>query len=190
MYEIVLARKTQANIGNDLVRYNLRNSENTLFEVSMNEQIQRAYESLSQKIGESESPSDWFEITQERINDFADATLDDQWIHVNPERAKASPFGGTIAHGDLTLSIMNQLPREQPLSIYRVEGMKHMLNYGFDRVRFPAPVLVGSRIRAHSTLKRVEFKKGMIEIMVEVSVEAEGMPKPCCVAENLFLLVF
>ena len=156
----------------------------------MNEQIQNAYEILTQKIGQSESPSDWFEITQERINVFAEATLDDQWIHVNPEQAKASPFGTTIAHGDLTLSIMNQLPREQPLSIYHIEGMKHMLNYGFDRVRFPAPVLVGTRIRAHSTLKRVEFKKGMLEIMVEVSVEAEGMPKPCCVAENLFLLVF
>ena len=159
-------------------------------EATMNEQMQHAYEALTQKIGTCESPSDWFEITQERINTFADATLDDQWIHVNPERAKMGPFGTTIAHGDLTLSIMNQLPREQPLSLYSVAGMKHMLNYGFDRVRFPAPVLVGSRIRAHSTLKRVEFKKGMIEIMVEVSVEAEGMPKPCCVAENLFLLVF
>ena len=156
----------------------------------MNEAIQTAYESLTEKIGQSESPSDWFEITQDRINMFAEATLDNQWIHVDPDRAKAGPFGTTIAHGDLTLSIMNQLPRQLPLSIYSVDGMKHMLNYGFDRVRFPAPVLVGSRIRAHSTLKRVEFKKGMIEIMVEVSVEVEGMPKPCCVAENVFLLVF
>lgn len=156
----------------------------------MNEQIQTAFDMLTQKIGETESPTDWLEITQERINTFAEATLDDQWIHVDPERAKTGPFGCTIAHGDLTLSIMNQLPRREPLSIYCVEGMKHMLNYGFDRVRFPAPVLVGARIRAHSTLRRVEFKKGMIEIMVEVSVEAEGMPKPCCVAENIFLLVF
>ncbi|MXZ43536.1 MAG: MaoC family dehydratase [Gammaproteobacteria bacterium] len=156
----------------------------------MNDQIQTAYESLTQKIGQSETPTDWFEITQERVNTFADATLDHQWIHVDPERAKTGPFGTTIAHGDLTLSIMNQLPRQLPISIYNVDGLKHMLNYGFDRVRFPAPVLVGSRIRAHSTLKRVEFKKGMIEIMVEVSVEAEGNPKPCCVAENLFLLVF
>lgn len=156
----------------------------------MNEQIQAAYDALSQKIGQSETPTDWFEITQDRINMFAEATLDYQWIHVDPDQAKAGPFGSTIAHGDLTLSIMNQLPRQQSLSIYNVDGMRHMLNYGFDRVRFPAPVLVGSRIRAHSTLKRVEFKKGMIEIMVEVSVEAEGMPKPCCVAENVFLLVF
>lgn len=156
----------------------------------MNNALQAAYEILTQKIGQSEPPSDWFEITQERINIFGEATLDDQWIHVDPERAQAGPFGTTIAHGDLTLSIMNQLPRQQPLSIYNVKGMKHMLNYGFDRVRFPAPVLVGSRIRAHSTLKRVGIKKSMIEVMVEVSVEVEGLPKPSCVAENVFLLVF
>lgn len=156
----------------------------------MTDALQAAFETLTQKIGQSESPSDWFEITQERINTFGEATLDDQWIHVDPERAEAGPFGSTIAHGDLTLSIMNQLPRSQPLSLYNVKGMKHMLNYGFDRVRFPAPVPVGSRIRAHSTLKRVEIKKGMIEIMVEVAVEVEGLPKPSCVAENLFLLVF
>ena len=156
----------------------------------MNDALQTAYESLTEKIGRSETPSDWLEITQERINTFAEATLDYQWIHVDPERAKTGPFGSTIAHGDLTLSIMNQLPRSEPLSIYRVEGMKHMLNYGFNRVRFPGPVLVGSRIRAHSTLKRIEIKKGMLEMMVEVSVEVEGLQKPCCVAENLFLLIF
>ena len=178
------------SLKNKFLRYNLLNLVKATYGLRMNDTLQTAYNSLTQKIGQSESPSDWFEITQERINIFAEATLDDQWIHVDPERAKAGPFGMTIAHGDLTLSIMNQLPRPEPLSIYSVDGMKHMLNYGFDRVRFPAPVLVGCRVRAQSTLKRVEIKKGMIEIMVEVSVEAEGLPKPCCVAENVFLLVF
>ena len=154
----------------------------------VSENLQRAYEILSSRIGTSDPPSDWFEITQERINDFADATLDHQWIHVDEQLAKQGPFGKTIAHGHLTLSIMSHLP-SLPRTAVHLEGHRLSINYGFDRVRFPAPVPVGSRIRATSTLKRVQIKGGMVELMKEVVVEVEGQEKPCCVAESLGRLV-
>ena len=122
----------------------------------MSEALQNAYESLSARIGEQAPPSEWFEVTQERINEFADVTLDHQWIHIDEERAKAGPFGTTIAHGHLTLSIMGHLPRESVVAGPRLEGQKLMINYGFDRVRFPSPVPVGAKIRTTSTLKRVD----------------------------------
>ena len=151
----------------------------------MSDALQSAYETLNARIGESGTPSDWFEVTQGRIDDFADVTLDHQWIHVDEERAKAGPFGTTIAHGHLTLSMMGHLPRAVAESGLRLEGQKLAINYGFDRVRFPSPVPVGARIRTTSTLKRVEIKGGMIETMTEVVVEVEGQEKPCCVAESL-----
>ena len=156
----------------------------------MSNTMQSALETLSARIGVSGTPSDWFEVTQERINDFADVTLDHQWIHIDEERAKAGPFGTTIAHGHLTLSMMGHLPRAVAESTPRLEGQKLSINYGFDRVRFPAPVPVGARIRTTTTLKRVEVKGGMIETMNEVVVEVEGQAKPCCVAESLGRLVF
>ncbi len=153
--------------------------------------IDNAYEILTARIGQSGTPSEWFEITQERVNAFADATMDHQWIHVDPERAKAGPFGGPIAHGQLTLSIMSFLPKpEDAEGLPQLPGQKLAINYGFDRVRFPAPVPVGSKIRTTSTLKRVEIKGGMIEIMNEMVVEVEGSEKPCVVAESLVRLVF
>ena len=156
----------------------------------MPDAMQDALETLSARIDVPGTPSDWFEVTQGRINDFADVTLDHQWIHIDEERAKAGPFGTTIAHGHLTLSMMGHLPRAVAESTPRLEGQKLSINYGFDRVRFPAPVPVGARIRTTSTLKRVEVKGGMIETMNEVVVEVEGQEKPCCVAESLGRLVF
>ncbi len=156
----------------------------------MTDPLQTAYETMTARIGESDPPTDWFEIDQQRIDDFADVTMDHQWIHVDVERAKAGPFGAPIAHGHLTLSIMGHLPRSQKFEETRLEGQKLGINYGFNRVRFPAPVPVGARLRMHSTLKSVEIKGGMLEVMNEVVVEVEGQDKPCCVAESLGRMVF
>lgn len=152
--------------------------------------LAKALETLQGRIGESTPPTEWFEMTQERIDDFADVTLDHQWIHIDVERAKSGPFGAPIAHGHLTLSIMGHLPRTEPVPGPALEGQKLAINYGFDKVRFPSPVPVGARIRAISTLERAEIKGGMIEVMNEVRVEVEGRAKPAVVAESLGRLVF
>ena len=152
--------------------------------------LQNAYESMSARIGEEKPATDWFELTQARINDFADVTLDHQWIHIDEERAKAGPFGTTIAHGQLTLSIMSHLPGGGSIGIPQLPGQKLTINYGFDRVRFPSPVPVGAMIRTKSTLKRVEIKGEMIETMNEVVLEVQGSEKPAIVAESLARLVF
>jgi acyl dehydratase len=149
-----------------------------------------ALETLQGRIGDSTPPTDWFEVTQDRINDFADVTLDHQWIHIDVERANAGPFGTPIAHGHLTLSIMGHLPRTEVVPGPQLEGQKLGINYGFDKVRFPSPVKVGAKIRSSSTLKRAELKGGMIETMSEVKVEVEGQDKPAVVAESLGRLVF
>ena len=142
-------------------------------------------------VGKTLGPSPSMEITQERINQFADATGDHQWIHIDEERANAGPFGTPIAHGQLTLSIMSFLPKPDAVeSLPQLPGQKLTINYGFDKIRFPSPVPVGSRIRTTSTLKRVEIKGNMIETMNEVVVEVEGSEKPCVVAESLARLVF
>lgn len=156
----------------------------------MSDNLQNAYATLTARIGESSAPTDWFEVTQDRINNFADVTMDHQWIHIDEDRAQAGPFGTTIAHGHLTLSIMGHLPRSVVETGPRLEGQKLTINYGFDKVRFPSPVPVGAKIRTQSTLKRVEIKGGMIETMNEIVVEVEGQEKPCCVAESLGRLVF
>ena len=153
--------------------------------------IENALETLTARIGESNTASEWFEITQDRINDFADVTMDHQWIHIDPERAKAGPFGTAIAHGQLTLSIMSFLPKpDNAESLPQLPGQKLTINYGFDKIRFPSPVPVGAKIRTTSTLKRVEIKGNMIETMNEVVVEVQGSEKPCVVAESLGRLVF
>lgn len=156
----------------------------------MSSDLENAYEALTTRIGESSAPTEWFEITQDRINEFADVTMDHQWIHIDKERAKGGPFGTTIAHGHLTLSIMSHLPRTVVETGPRLEGQKMTINYGFNKVRFPSPVPVGAKIRTTSTLKTVEIKNGMIETMNEIVVEVEGQDKPCCVAESLGRLVF
>ena len=126
--------------------------------------------------------SDWMEITQERVNAFADATDDHQWIHVDPVKAAAGPFGGTIAHGFLTLSLTVTLSTQVGLDV----GSPRMaLNYGLEKVRFPAPVPVGSRIRARIGLVSVTDVEGGIQVNRQVVIEVEGGEKPAMVAETV-----
>ena len=127
--------------------------------------------------------SDYVEITQDRVNTFADATGDHQWIHVDPERAKAeSPFGGPIAHGYLTLSLGPLLAPQ----IMRVEGIKMGVNYGADKVRFPSPVPVGAKLRLGAELTKVEDIPGGVQVWMTFTFEVEGAAKPSCVSENVF----
>jgi acyl dehydratase len=126
---------------------------------------------------------EWREITQEHINEFADATDDHQWIHVDPERAAAGPFGTTIAHGFLTLSLLVPMWSE----ILHFEGVRHGINYGLNKVRFPSPVPVGSRIRTGATLVSAEtVADGSLQIVVDFVIEREGFEKPCCIAQGLY----
>ena len=125
--------------------------------------------------------SDWLEITQDRIDKFADATGDHQWIHVDPERAKDGPFGACIAHGYLTQSLVNMfLPQ-----IVEVRGVSMGVNYGADKLRFPAPVPVGSRIRGGGELLKVEEVKGGVQTTIRVTVEIEGSERPGCVIDTI-----
>jgi len=136
---------------------------------------------LMDAIGQSLGHSEWLEITQERVQQFAEATGDHQWIHVDPERAKDGPFGGCIAHGYLTLSLVNLfLPQ-----IIEVQGISMGINYGSDKLRFPAPVLVGSRIRGRGELLDVKEVKGSFQATIRVSVEIEGNDRPACVVETI-----
>jgi acyl dehydratase len=125
--------------------------------------------------------SDWLEVTQDRIDQFAEATGDRQWIHVDPARAAEGPFGATIAHGYLTMSLSNFfLPQ-----IVRVEGISMGVNYGVNKVRFPSPVPVGSKVRAGAELAAVEDVKGGIQTTMVITIELEGSDKPACVIESL-----
>jgi acyl dehydratase len=147
----------------------------------------RVFADLSEFVaakGERLGQSDWHEITQEQVNQFADATGDHQWIHVDVERAKAGPFGGTIAHGYLTLSLIPLLGS----SIYQVEGLKMGINYGTNKVRFPNPVRVGSRVRASAELVEVTEAALGTQAVVKYTIEIEDQPKPACVAETVVLL--
>jgi acyl dehydratase len=138
---------------------------------------------LASRKGQQLGTSDWFEITQERVNTFADATDDHQWIHIDVERAKKeSPFGGAIAHGYLTLSLITPMWTQ----VLTVSDATMGVNYGLNKVRFPAPVPVGARIRLTGTLKDVEEIKGGYQLTVEAVIEAEGSDKPVCVAEPVF----
>ena len=150
----------------------------------------QALAQLQARIGQPGPKSDWFEITQERINDYADVSMDHQWIHVDVERARSGPFGSPIAHGNLTIAVMGHLPQSQSAETPTFEGHKLSINYGFDKIRFPSPVRVGALIRSSSTLRRAEIKGGMIETMYEIVVEVQGQDKPALVAESLGRLVF
>ncbi|MBW5485881.1 MaoC family dehydratase [Streptomyces bambusae] len=138
-------------------------------------------EELSAGIGEPLGPSDWLEVDQKRIDLFADATGDHQWIHVDPARAASGPFGTTIAHGYLTLSLLPSLVPQ----IMRVEGMRMGINYGADKVRFPAPVPVGSRLRATAVITSVTEAGDGVQVAATVTVEREGGQKPVCVAQTV-----
>ncbi|MFU8817165.1 MAG: MaoC family dehydratase [Pseudomonadales bacterium] len=156
----------------------------------MSTTLENAKQTLEQRIGERSEPSDWFEITQDRVNQFAEATLDRQWIHVDPDRAKQGPFGAPIAHGQLTMSIMSFLPGSGGTGLPALEGMKMGINYGWNKVRFPAPVPVGAHVRTSSVLKSVEIKGNMLELVNELTMEIKGSDKPACVADSVLRLVF
>ena len=138
-------------------------------------------QSLEDYVGREIATTDWLEVTQERIRQFAEATEDRQWIHIDPERAeRESPYGATIAHGFLTLSLLSffikqaiQIPRDVRLSV----------NYGLNRVRFPAPVRAGAEIRARVTVQSVKNLPDSVEAVFAISMEAKAAAKPCCVAE-------
>lgn len=139
-------------------------------------------------VGQESEPSSWFEITQDRINLFADATNDHQFIHVDEARASRTPFGGTIAHGYLTLSLIPYLTAEK---LPAFEGLVMGINYGSDRVRFLQPVPVGSRVRAHQKyLEVTEKNPGQWLIKSQVTIEIENAAKPALVAETLAVFVF
>jgi len=138
-------------------------------------------EELPALVGTEIGPSDWLTITQERINTFADATDDQQWIHVDPERAKDGPFGAPIAHGFLTLSLLIPLWT----SIFDVEGVTTKVNYGLDRVRFTSPVTVGSRVRLTATLTKVEDVKGGVQLTTSGVIGIDGQERPAVVVDFL-----
>ncbi|HJV59307.1 MAG TPA: MaoC family dehydratase [Albitalea sp.] len=136
---------------------------------------------LQPLVGQEIGVSDWITVDQQRINLFADATGDHQWIHVDPARAAAGPFGTPVAHGFLTLSL---LP-EMSASAFHVEQARMGVNYGLNRVRFPSPVPVDSRLRGHFKLLSYEPIEGGVQMVVEVTMEREGSAKPVCVAESI-----
>ena len=144
----------------------------------------RVFKDLSEFLaaaGSQLGPSDWLEITQDRVNLFADATDDHQWIHVDPERAADGPFGGTIAHGLLTLSLLPHFTHQ----LYRIDDVKLGVNYGYNKVRFITPVKVGASVRAFAHISKVDQLGGAAQATVTVTVEIEGSDKPAAVAESI-----
>ena len=136
---------------------------------------------LQALVGQELAASPWLSVEQSRIDQFAHATEDHQWIHVDAERAAAGPFGATVAHGFLTLSLLPKLFE----TAFGIDDVKMGINYGLNRVRFPAPVRVGSRLRGHFKLLSYEPLPGGAQLTIEVSIEMEGSAKPACVAETV-----
>jgi acyl dehydratase len=143
------------------------------------------FDELSGAVGEDLGSTDWLEVTQERVDAFADATADHQWIHVDVERARSGPFGGTIAHGYLTLSL---IPYFTP-QLFTLDTPGAKLNYGVNRVRFPNPVRVGSKIRASAQIAEVTDVPAGKQMVTRVTIEIDGEAKPACVAETVVLLL-
>ena len=141
-------------------------------------------DALKAATGEELGTSEWFTVTQEQINTFADATGDHQWIHVDPERAATGPFGTTIAHGYLTLSLLPVLAKQ----IYEINGLAFGVNYGANKVRFPSPVPVDSRLRATATLKETNDIAIGTQVVMTFVVELEGADKPACIAEVVYVM--
>jgi acyl dehydratase len=136
---------------------------------------------LRAKVGEELGVSEWHEVTQDAINAFADATGDHQWIHVDPERAAQTPWGSTIAHGLYTLSIGPKFT----FDMFTIEGFAFGLNYGYNKVRFPAPLPVNSRVRMRATLSSVDDVPGGVQLTITQTFERDGEDKPVCVAESV-----
>lgn len=157
----------------------------------MGTNAENAFALFQAAIGQEEGVGEWFTVDQERINQFADVTIDHQFIHVDPEAAKATPFGTTIAHGFLTLSLLTHLdasiPKGDPA---RFVGIVMGLNYGFEKVRFVSPVKVGSRIRARATLAAAELKGPWIQTTRTMTVEIEGETKPAMVADWITRIMY
>jgi acyl dehydratase len=157
----------------------------------MSTRAEKAYALFQAAVGQEEGVGEWFTVDQARINQFADVTLDHQFIHVDPEAAKATPFGTTIAHGFLTLALLTHLdtsiPKGDPA---RYDGIVMGLNYGFEKVRFVSPVKVGSRIRARSTLAKVELKEPWIQTTRTMTVEIAGEPRPAMVADWITRIMY
>ncbi len=152
----------------------------------MSEAAAKAFELYRADVGNDEGAGEWFEVTQEQVNQFADVTHDHQFIHVDPERAKDTPFGGTIAHGFLTLSMLTHLAAgasSAPPDPGKFEGLVMGINYGFNKVRFVSPVKVGSRIRARAVTTNAELKGNSVEVTRSFTVEIEGEERPALVAE-------
>src|SRR5579859_2431072 len=137
---------------------------------------------LKKRVGAHLGYSEWHEVTQDQVNQFADATGDHQWIHVDVERAKAGPFGAPIAHGYLTLSLAPMLLDE----VLKVRGISMGVNYGLNKLRFPAPVPVGSKVRVGATLAGVDDVAGGAQGTIDLVFEVEGQDKPACVAQAVF----
>jgi acyl dehydratase len=156
----------------------------------MSEAAEAAHAKFQEQIGQESEPGEWFEMTQDRINQFADVTIDHQFIHVDPEAAKATPFGTTIAHGFLTLSMLTHLSTSIPQDPETFKGVIMGVNYGFDKVRFVAPVPSGSRIRATSVLKSAELKGSSINVTRTYTIEVEGSDKPAVVADWITRLTY
>ncbi|MFM7708313.1 MAG: MaoC family dehydratase [Gammaproteobacteria bacterium] len=147
---------------------------------------------LQARLGQEVHVSDWMTVTQDRVVAFADATEDHQWIHVDPDRARLeSPFGGPIAHGYLTLSLQIVLRGLTGTEQAVAPGVRQVVNYGLDRLRFPAPVPVGARIRGRFTLlEAMQVAPGVLQAKERYTVEVEGKDKPACIAESLYRLYF
>ncbi|TDD60970.1 MaoC family dehydratase [Kribbella antibiotica] len=142
-------------------------------------------EEVVNAVGTALGETEWLEITQEQVNQFAEATGDHQWIHVDVERASKGPYGGTIAHGYLTLSLIARFGEE----LFSVSGVTAKLNYGVNKVRFPTPVPVGSRIRAGASIANTAETPAGVQVSLNWVIELEGSAKPACVAETVVLLV-
>jgi acyl dehydratase len=137
---------------------------------------------LIDRAGETLGVSDWVDVSQEKVDTFAKLTGDEQWIHVDPERAATGPFGATVQHGFFTLSLSTGLLDQ----VFRVDDVSVVLNYGLNKVRFTAPLKVGSRTRMHVTIADVQPVPGGVTVVYQLSYEVEGQQKPCCVADLVF----
>ncbi|MCK0516744.1 MaoC family dehydratase [Williamsia sp. DF01-3] len=143
-------------------------------------EIYRGIADLEAAVGKELGPTEWFAVEQDRVDGFADVTEDHQWIHVDTEKAAGGPFGATIAHGFLSLSLVPYFVSQ----LRRIEGAKMGVNYGLDRVRFPSPVRVGSRIRARTVVKTADrIDDNSVQLVMRTTIEVEGSEKPGCVAD-------
>ena len=156
----------------------------------MSANAEAAYEAMKAQIGTPAKSGEWFQVTQEQINDFADATLDHQFIHIDPERAAQTPFGGPIAHGFLTLSLLVHLSTTIPNDLPKLEGLLMGVNYGMNKVRFINPVPAGARVRASAEVTDVTLKGNAVDQIRTMTVEIEGQDKPALIAEWIGRTVF